>query len=186
MSRTFPFRRLLLALLAGLLLPSSFALSVEKVTLQLKWTHAFQFAGYYAALEKGYYRDAGLDVQLLEATPGIDPLESVLSDQAQYGVGTSSLLLARKSGKPVVVLAAIFQHSPLVLVAREDKSSKGTQGIHDIVGKRVMIEPQSDELIAYLKQEGITPDRLIQVPHSFRVEDLIEGRVDAMSAYVSN
>lgn len=186
MSRTFPFRRLLLALLAGLLLPSSFALAVEKVTLQLKWTHAFQFAGYYAALEKGYYRDAGLDVQLLEATPGIDPLESVLSDQAQYGVGTSSLLLARKSGKPVVVLAAIFQHSPLVLVAREDKSSKGTQGIHDIVGKRVMIEPQSDELIAYLKQEGIAPDRLIQVPHSFRVEDLIEGRVDAMSAYVSN
>jgi signal transduction histidine kinase len=186
MPRTFPFRRLLIAALAGFFLPAGVAWAAEKVTLQLKWTHAFQFAGYYAAVEKGYYRDAGLDVQLLEATPGGDPLEAVLSDQAQYGVGTSSLLLARKAGKPVVVLAAIFQHSPLVLVAREDKASKGTQGIHDIVGKRVMIEPQSDELLAYLKQEGITPDSLLQVPHSFHAEDLIEGRVDAMSAYVSN
>lgn len=186
MARTFSFRRFLIGALAGLFLPAGMAWAAERVTLQLKWTHAFQFAGYYAAIEKGYYRDAGLDVQLLEATPGSDPLEAVLSDQAQYGVGTSSLLLARKAGKPVVVLAAIFQHSPLVLVARQDKASKGTQGIHDIVGRRVMIEPQSDELFAYLKQEGITPDRLRQVPHSFRVEDLIEGRVDAMSAYVSN
>ncbi|WP_374480437.1 diguanylate cyclase domain-containing protein [Zoogloea sp.] len=157
--------------------------ALEKVSLQLKWSHAFQFAGYYAALEKGYYREAGLDVQLREATPGVDPLQAVLTDQAQYGVGTSSLLLARKSGKPVVVLAVIFQHSPLVLIAREDS---GTQAIHDIVGKRVMIEPQSDELFAYLKQEGITLDRLVQLPHSFNPEDLIEGRVDAISAYVSN
>lgn len=182
----FAHVRFLILALAGLLLPSGVAWGLEKVSLQLKWNHAFQFAGYYAALEKGYYREAGLDVELIEAAPGTDPLESVLSDRAQYGVGTSSLLLARKSGKPVVVLAAIFQHSPLVLVAREDKTSNGTQGLHDIVGKRVMIEPQSDELIAYLKQEGIALDRLVQVPHSFQPDDLIEGRVDAMSAYVSN
>jgi diguanylate cyclase (GGDEF)-like protein len=182
----FAYRRFLMAVLAGLLAPAGTAWALEQVALQLKWTHAFQFAGYYAALEKGYYREAGLDVRLFEATPGVDPLEAVLNGRAQYGVGTSSLLLARKSGKPVVVLATIFQHSPLVLVARQDDASKGTQGIHDIVGKRVMIEPQSDELIAYLKQEGIAPDRLDQVPHSFRPEDLIEGRVDAISAYVSN
>ena len=155
---------------------------LETVTLQLKWTHAFQFAGYYAAQEKGYYREAGLDVTLQEASPGTDPLESVLNGQAQFGVGTTSLLLSRKSGRPVVVLGVIFQHSPLVLVARQKSA---IQGIHDIVGKRVMIEPHSDELIAYLRQEGITADRLVQVPHTLQTKDLIEGRVDAMSAYAT-
>jgi diguanylate cyclase (GGDEF)-like protein len=113
-------------------------------------------------------------------------LETVLAGKAQFGVGNSNLLLARRAGHPVVVLAVVFQHSPLVLVARQDRASRGTQGIHDIIGKRVMIEPQSDELIAYLRQEGIPLDRLIQIPHSFQPRDLIEGRVDAMSAYVSN
>ena len=144
------------------------AQALETVSLQLKWSHAFQFAGYYAALEQGYYREAGLDVRLLEAGPGLDPLESVLSGQAQYGVGTSSLLLARAAGQPVVVLAVVFQHSPLVLVARQDLTRPGTQGIHDLVGKRVMIEPQSDELVAYLKQEGINLDRLGRVLAALR------------------
>ena len=166
-------------------LPPAWAL--ETVTLQLKWSHAFQFAGYYAAVEKGYYREAGLDVRLREAGPGVDPLEAVLAGKAQYGVGTSSLLLARKAGQPVVVLAVVFQHSPLVLVTRQDGAAHGSEGIHDIAGKRVMIEPQSDELIAYLKQEGLTLDQVIQVPPSnFQLQDeLIQGRVDAISAYVT-
>lgn len=187
MFRGFAHLRIYTALLVVLVLAlhAPAARSLESVTLQLKWSHAFQFAGYYAAQEQGYYREVGLDVRLREAGPGIDALETVLSGQAQYGVGTSSLLLARKAGRPVVVLAVVFQHSPLVLVARQGGSA-GTQGIHDLVGKRVMIEPQSDELIAYLKREGITLDRLVQIPHSFRSEDLIEGRVDAISAYVTN
>ena len=82
--------------------------AAEKVRLQLKWRHAFQFAGYYAAVEKGYYRDAGLDVELVEGSPKFHVTEEVLSGRSQFGVGTSSLLLDRKSGKPLVVLANIF------------------------------------------------------------------------------
>ena len=68
---------------------------------------------------KGYYREAGLDVSIQEAHPGDDPLKKrTLMGKAQHGVGNSSLLLARNSGHPVVVLAAIFQHSPVVLIAR--------------------------------------------------------------------
>lgn len=161
------------------------AWALETVTLQLKWTHAFQFAGYYAALEQGYYRKAGLNIQLREGGPDIDPLASVLAGKAQYGVGTSSLLLARQAGQPVVVLAVVFQHSPLVLLVRRGDSSQGIPGIHDLAGKRVMLEPQSDELIAYLKQEGIALDQLVQVPHghSEHYDALIQGDVDAISAY---
>ncbi len=165
------------------------AWALDTVSLQFKWSHAFQFAGYYAALEKSYYRDAGLEVILRAGGPGSDPLAAVLSGQAQYGVGTSSLLLARQAEQPVVVLAVVFQHSPLVLVVRRDSvahASGNIQTIHDIVGKRVMIEPQSDELIAYLRQEGILPEHLQQLPHSTDPQDLIDGRVEAMSAYVTN
>lgn len=161
------------------------AWALETVTLQLKWTHAFQFAGYYAALEKGYYREAGLNVLLREGGPYIDPVASVLAGNAQYGVGTSSLLLARKAGQPVVVLAVVFQHSPLVLLVRRGDATQGIPGIRDLAGKRVMLEPQSDELIAYLKQEGITLDQLDQVPlgQAEHYDELIQGDVDAISAY---
>lgn len=178
-------RSVLLLLVAVVIPPAASAYALETVTLQLKWTHAFQFAGYYAAQEKGFYREAGLNVRFLEAGPGIDPVESVLTGKAEFGVGTSNLLLARKAGKPVVVLAVVFQHSPLVLMARSTRPG-ATLDIRDLAGKRIMIEPQSDELIAYLKQEGVNPQKLIQIPHSFQPNDLIEGRVDAMSAYVSN
>lgn len=95
------------------------ALAQDAVTLQLRWSHAFQFAGYYAAKEKGYYRDAGLDVSIQEAHAGDDLIKNVLDGKAQYGVGNSSLLVARKSGQPVVALAVIFQHSPQVLISRQ-------------------------------------------------------------------
>lgn len=171
-------------LLSGL--APDFAVAAERVTLQLKWTHAFQFAGYYAALEKGYYREAGLEVEIVPAKPGLDVVQTVLSGKAQYGVGTSSLLLAHHAGQPVVVLGVIFQHSPLVLVVRAPEAQRGLQGVHDLAGKRVMIEPHSDELLAYLRREGLTPDRYQLLPHSLATADFIAGRVDAMSAYVSN
>ena len=159
-----------------LLVPPLHASAREAVTLQLKWRHAFQFAGYYAAKEKGFYDAAGLDVHLQEATPGMDPVEPVLNGQAQYGVGNSSLLLARRAGQPVVVLAVVFQHSPLVLLTRQQPDTADAQSLQHLAGKRVMIEPHSDELIAYLKREGVPLDQLVQVPHSYRPEDLIEGR----------
>ena len=58
-----------------LLLTLSPVCALEKVSVQLNWKHQFQFAGYYAAIEQGYYRDVGLDVTLLEATPGVDPVQ---------------------------------------------------------------------------------------------------------------
>jgi diguanylate cyclase (GGDEF)-like protein len=159
------------------------AIALQAVTLQLKWTHAFQFAGYYAAIEQGYYRDAGLDVTLLEAKPGIDPVLHVLDGKAQYGVGNSNLLLVRKQGQPVVVLANIFQHSPQILIARQ---SSVTQSIHDLLGKNIMLEAQSDELLGYLKREGLPGERIHVLKHSFNPQDLIDGKVDAISAYVTN
>jgi diguanylate cyclase (GGDEF)-like protein len=151
----------------------------EKIVLQLKWTHAFQFAGYYAAKELGYYRDAGLDVDIREAGPGINPVEQVVSGEAHYGVGNSSLLLARQAGEPVVVIGVIFQHSPSILISKQQSSLKG------LVGKHVMIEPNSGELFAYLQREGVPSDSIEQVKHTYQIDELVSGKVDAISAYSS-
>jgi len=155
--------------------------SLDKITLQLKWTHAFQFAGYYAAKEQGYYKEAGLEVDILEATPTTDPIKNVLKGKAQYGVGTSSLLLEYAKGKPVVVLAVVFQQSPYELHASPEIHS-----LKELIGKRIMIEPQSEEIYAYLQKEGIALGQIKFIPHSFNPDDLIKGKTEAMSGYISN
>jgi PAS domain S-box-containing protein len=157
------------------------AAAAEKVSIQLKWRHQFQFAGYYAAQDQGYYRDAGLDVTLLEARPSQDPLQNVVDGRAQYGVGNSTLLLARGMGQPVVVLASVFQHSAAVLLRRLGADDKPVPW----PGSRVMLAPNDTELTVMLKQQGVRLDTLHQIAHSSSFDDLAEGRVEAMSAYVT-
>lgn len=96
------------------------AKKLKTVTLQLKWLHQFQFAGYYAAIEKGYYADAGLHVILKEGRPGLNYSDEVVSGRADYAIDMPIILLERNMGKPVVALAAIFQHSAEALIARKD------------------------------------------------------------------
>jgi signal transduction histidine kinase len=153
------------------------------VALQLKWHHQFQFAGYYMAQQLGYYREAGLEVEIREAEPGIDTVGEVVSGRAQFGVGTSALMLSRQRGLPVVVLAAVFQHSPLILMAR---TGTGITTVQDLAGKRLMIEKQADELLAYLKGEGVSLASMTLLNHTFEPTDLLKGKVDCISAYVTD
>src|SRR5215467_139724 len=155
---------------------------LERITLQLKWKHQFQFAGYYAAIEKGYYRDAGFDVTLVESNGSDDPVDVVLADKAQFGVGASELALHRARGKPVVVLATILQHSPLVLIA----AGGNDESIHDLEGKRLMLVSYELELMAYLAREGLTVGKFQLLPHSYSPTDLIAGKVDALSGYATD
>jgi len=175
-------RSLLLTLGLGVSLAAAPG-AAEAVTLQLKWHHQFQFAGYYAAQDQGYYRDAGLEVEILEGEPGVDTVKEVVDGRAQYGVGNSALLLSREKGQPVVALAAVFQHSPLILMA---KAGGPISAVQDLVGRRLMIENHADELIAYLRKEGVPETSVTLLQHSFDAGDLLDGRVDCMSAYVTD
>jgi len=174
---------------AALLLGAAPAMALDKVTLQLKHLHQFQFAGYYAAQELGYYREAGLQVQIREGTDGNEPERAVLAGKAEYGVGGSSLLLARLAGKPVVVLGVIFQHSPYALAMRQNASGPD---IRRLIGKRVMVGSltdelgNADELLAFLNKEGIPLSSFQRLEHSYNPEDLVNGKVDAMSVYTTN
>ncbi len=155
----------------------------ETIHMQLRWYHQFQFAGYYAALEKGYYSAAGLDVVLHEGSPEKIPLAEVLNGNAQYGEANSELLYKRLHGAPLVALAAIFQHSPSVLLARKEILSPS-----DLIGKKVMMlnESMDTDLLAMLGNEGVDIKRVGILPSSLELQDLIDGRVDAFNAYLTN
>ncbi len=163
-----------------LTLPSGAGAAEEKIVLQLKWKHQFQFAGYYAAIEKGYYREAGLEVELLEAVPGQDPVEAVLHGRAQFGISTSNLVIQRALGEPVVVLAVIYQHSPFVVLTAVQS---GIRDIHEVAKHPLMMEPDAGELLAYFKNEGVDPASLQLIPHTFNALDLLHTKSGAMSAY---
>ena len=83
----------------------------EKVVLQLKWLHQFQFAGYYAAKEKGFYEELGLDVEIRERNRDKNNIEQVINREAQYGVSDSVLLLYKAKKEPITIVTPIFQHS---------------------------------------------------------------------------
>jgi len=159
---------------------------LETVTIQFKWFHQFQFAGYYAALEKGYYAREGLDVVLRERDPKTDHIEDVVKGIAQYGVADAGLLLSRLQGKPVVLLSQIFQHSPLVFLTLKES---GIRTPYDLSGKIIMIDSDVHKypaLSALIKKTIGGTDKFTQIQETFRNEDMVEGKTDAMVAYVTD
>ena len=78
---------------------------LKTIDLQLKWRHQFQFAGYYMAKEKGFYRDIGLDVNLIERVPGPSPIEKLMFGDADYAIGGVGAMIYRANDVPLVALA---------------------------------------------------------------------------------
>ena len=161
----------------------------EKIVVQLKWINQFQFAGYYAALEKGFYKEAGLDVILRPNGYNgsfVSPVDAVVSGDAQFGISNSGLVLDYLNGKPVVALAATLQHSAVSWLVLE---KSGIRSIHDMVNKRLMtVFPLSEslELLEPFRAEGIDPKKLNLTQTIFDLQPLIDGKIDAYDAYVTN
>ncbi|MBW3698332.1 EAL domain-containing protein [Vibrio sp. T187] len=159
--------------------------SYDVVHLQLRWHHQFQFAGYYAAIEKGFYKAEGLDVRVHNGSPSHQPVSEVLSGRAQYAEGNSEVLFQRLQGEPLVALAAIFQHSPSVLLTLE---GSGIRTVHDLIGKNVMLANKSEDadFLTMLLNEGVEFSQLDIVPSSYDLNDLIVGKTDAFNSYMTN
>jgi diguanylate cyclase (GGDEF)-like protein len=160
-------------------------LANEKVTLQLKWLHQFQFAGYYAAKEKGFYSQEGLDVEIKERDRSKNNIEQVISGEAEYGVADSILLLYRSRKEPLVIIAPIFQHSPNVLFTLK---SSGLDSPYKLNNKNIMFYNKDADgfgILAMFKHLEIEPflDRTKDKKH---YSALIERKIDAYAGYLSN
>ena len=159
---------------------------LEKVRLQLKWFHQFQFAGYYAAIQQGYYAEEGLDVELLERDLNKSVANQVLDGESEYGIGDSGLLNFYAQGKPIVAMAAIFQHNPLVFITKRDS---GIISAYEMKAKRIMLDVLNvDEapLKALLTSSNISDQDFSLIKQANNNELLVKGDVDVQAGYVTD
>ena len=157
---------------------------LERVSLQLHWKYQFEFAGFIAAKEKGFYKQAGLDVTLKEYNHGVDIEKDVIEGKSQYGIYNSLSLLEYLQGKPIVLVSSYFKRAALVLVTTPDiKSPK------DLVGKKIMASTREDfelNFQPYFDGYGVNLDDVTLVPHTYNIDAFASGKVSAMTAFVSN
>ena len=175
-------------LVAGLFLapaPGRAAPVPERVVLQLPYTHQFQFAGVYAAISQGYFRERNLEVELRIGSKDRRPTTEVEEGRAQYGIGASGVMVDRLNGSPFVALAAIFQHSPFVLLTRADGHIATPT---DLAGKRIAMSPHAryTEMRAMFQVEGLRPEQFVTVPDEWDRNELMTGAADAISAYITD
>ncbi|MFT7859789.1 MAG: ABC transporter substrate-binding protein [Sulfurimonas sp.] len=177
-------RYLLLILLLTLSVHSEQTKQLEKVSLQLHWKYQFEFAGFIAAKEKGFYKDVGLDVELKEYQEGIDIEDDVLEGISTYGIYNSSTLLDSLRGKPLKLVASFFKRAALVLIVKpEIKSPKG------LAGKTIMASTKEDfelNFEPFLDVYGIDADEIILKKHTYNTDDFSDPQIDGMTAFVSD
>jgi NitT/TauT family transport system substrate-binding protein len=159
------------------------------IRLQLQWFPQAQFAGYFAALEKGYYRDEGFDVTILPGAVEIVPATVVAGGQAEFGISWVPRMLApRESGADGVVIAQVFQRSPTLQVSFKDS---GIATPEDLAGKKVGAWGFGNEaeLYAGLRKAGLDPDDPTSVEivaQQFDMVAFVAGEIDAAQAMIYN
>ena len=158
---------------------------LTKVTIQLSWFDQFQFAGYYMAKEQGFYKDAGLDVEILPFSLGMNIPKMVNDGDVDFAIGRENLILEKAKYPKIIALAAIFQATPLVLLTTKDS---GIDSFNKFENKKLMRTKDDGSevsLKAMLSASKIDLKSITQVEHSHNIYDLIEKRVDIISAYTS-
>lgn len=178
--------RLIPISLACLLFASNASWALDEVKLQLRWYHQFQFAGYYMAIEKGFYRQQGIETILIPGGPhALEPVDQLLSGQVDFAITSSGIVIHHMRGDPVVAIAAIMQTSPLTWITLDQSNIRIAQ---DLPGHTVltMPPPEGAELLAILKHEGINTNSINLQPTTYNIDDLINNKIQAYNGYISN
>ncbi|GMA31856.1 ABC transporter substrate-binding protein [Litorihabitans aurantiacus] len=154
------------------------------VSLQLQWLTQAQFAGYYAALDQGYYADEGLDVSIIESGGDIVPQDALAAGEVDYAIAwVPKVLGSIEQGARVTNVAQVFERSGTLQVAFADS---GITEVADLEGKTVGSWGYGNEweLFAGLNQAGVTDFQL--VTQAFDMLGLLNGDIDAAQAMTYN
>ena len=160
----------------------------HRIQLLLDWKAQMEHAGFFVAKAEGYYNAEGISVEILEGTGAPTTARLVGSGKYQLGISSgSATLIARARDIPVVSLAVINQHSPVVVYALEENNIRKPD---DLIGKRVGVNvggTKHREFQAFLKKVGIDEDSLqVMGMTESSPAPLLAGKVDAMLGYTED
>ncbi|MCC3297827.1 ABC transporter substrate-binding protein [Arthrobacter sp. zg-Y916] len=156
------------------------------VKLQLQWFAQAQFAGYYAALDQGFFEDEGLDVEILEGGADIVPQDVLASGDADYAISwVPKVLGSIEQGAEITNVAQIFERSATLQVAMADS---GIDGPEDLAGKKVGSWGYGNEweLFAGMQQAGVEIDDIELIQQAFDMNGFLAGDIDAAQAMTYN
>lgn len=182
----------LIGLAAGLslALASTATLAADKLTLQLKWVTQAQFAGYYVAKDKGFYEEAGLDVEIKPGGPDIAPPQVIAGGGADVIIDwMPSALASREKGVPLVNIAQPFKRSGMMLTCRKDT---GITSPEDFKGKTLGVWFFGNEypFLSWMSQLGIPTeggtDGVTVLKQGFNVDPIIQKQADCVSTMTYN
>ena len=184
MNRSFKISNLVLAAL--LCVGATAASATEKVTVQLKWLPQAQFAGYYVAQAKGYYKEAGLDVTIKPGGPDISPVQVIAGNQADVVVNwMPDALAAREAGVPLVNIAQVFNQSGLMLTC---KKSSGVTTPKDFKGKTLGVWYGGNEypFLNWMAKLGYKEGDIKIMKQGFNVDPLLQNQAACISTMIYN
>lgn len=181
------FLLVLSLLLVAACRPQPVPLPPDPVTVQLKWVHQAQFAGFYVAREMGYYAAENLDVTFVEGGPNINIVAQVARGQATFGVsGPQEILIDQSQGEPVTAIAAIFRRSPLVFLTLADS---GLQRPADFLGRRAALGGVVDgelQFASMLNHLGLDSAQVEIVPYAYDYTSFFGGDAEITLAYTTS
>jgi NitT/TauT family transport system substrate-binding protein len=189
MIRSSKFTKSLLAavIAASGIAAGSSAFAADKVTVQLKWVPQAQFAGYYMAAAKGYYKDAGLDVTIKPGGPDIAPTQVLAGKQADIVVDwMPSAMASREAGVPLVNVAQVFDKSGLMLTC---KKKSGVSTPKDFKGKTLGVWYGGNEypFLNWMNKLGLKTDSDIKIlKQGFNVDPLLQDQAACISTMIYN
>lgn len=178
------------ALAGAMLLGAGLAQAQESVTLQLKWVTQAQFAGYYVALEKGFYKEEGLDVTIKPGGPDVAPAQVIAGGGADVILDwMPSALASREKGLDLVNIAQPFKRSGMMLTCRKDA---GISSPADFAGKTLGVWFFGNEypFLSWMSKLGLKTDGseggVTVLKQGFNVDPILQGQAACVSTMTYN
>ena len=158
--------------------------SQKEVKLQLFWHHQFAFAGFYAAIEQGYFKEKGLKVSFEEYDSNVDDIDNVVNEHITFGITGTNLLQSFHQGKDVKLMASYFKRSPLVIITQPEINSLTQLRNKTIYGQHKLLSRSG--IREMLNLHNILPSSINTVNEGNAVQLFKEKKISAMIAWSSN